>query len=341
MTAAEFRATAPRAAVSAVSREDDRRRHPPGRSPGLRGDQPAEDRGRDLRQGRSLSPCRDESHRLPRTRSEQRQQKARKALSLHAMTLRLLLVLLCILCTQSFAASPPNVILILTDDQGYADLGCYGSTRIKTPRIDRMAAEGVRFTDFYAAATVCTPSRAALLTGCYPQRIGMGEIPPVPGGKPWQTRVLYPQRAVRPQPRRDHDRRAAQSRAATRRRLHRQVAPRRHASRSCRSTTASTASSASSTPTTCRRSASSAATKIVDENVDQTTFTDRYTDESLKFIRAAQGQAVLPVPLPHHAARPARASPSSSKANPPAGCTATRSRRSTTAPARSSTCSRS
>jgi arylsulfatase A len=85
----------------------------------------------------------------------------------------------------------PNIVLILTDDQGYADLGCYGSPNISTPRIDRMAAEGMRFTDFYAAASVCTPSRAALLTGCYPPRIGMGEFPELPGGKPWQTRVLY------------------------------------------------------------------------------------------------------------------------------------------------------
>jgi arylsulfatase A len=86
---------------------------------------------------------------------------------------------------------PTNVIIILSDDQGYSDLGCYGSPRIKTPRIDRMAAEGIRFTDFYAAASVCTPSRAALLTGCYPTRIGMGEFPLLPGGKPWQTRVLF------------------------------------------------------------------------------------------------------------------------------------------------------
>ena len=90
------------------------------------------------------------------------------------------------------ARAVPNVILIFTDDQGYADLGCYGAKKIKTPRIDQMAAEGIRFTDFYAAANVCTPSRAALLTGCYPQRVGMGEIPQVPGAKPWQTRVLYP-----------------------------------------------------------------------------------------------------------------------------------------------------
>ena len=88
-------------------------------------------------------------------------------------------------------AKKTNVIIMLTDDQGYSDLSCYGSTRIKTPRADQMAAEGIRFTDFYAAASVCTPSRAALLTGCYPVRIGMGEFPLLPNGKPWQTRVLF------------------------------------------------------------------------------------------------------------------------------------------------------
>ena len=61
----------------------------------------------------------------------------------------------------------PNFIVIFSDDQGYQDLGCYGSPDIKTPRIDAMAAEGMRFTSFYAQ-TVCGPSRAALMTGCYP-----------------------------------------------------------------------------------------------------------------------------------------------------------------------------
>ena len=67
----------------------------------------------------------------------------------------------------------PNFVIIFADDQGYGDLGCFGSTTIETPNIDRMAAEGRRFTNFMVASPVCTPSRAALLTGCYPKRIGM------------------------------------------------------------------------------------------------------------------------------------------------------------------------
>ncbi len=71
------------------------------------------------------------------------------------------------------AASKPNIIIILADDLGYGDLGCYGHPTIRTPHLDRMAAEGMRFTDFYSAAEVCTPSRAALLTGRYAVRSGM------------------------------------------------------------------------------------------------------------------------------------------------------------------------
>ncbi|UCD28817.1 MAG: sulfatase [Planctomycetota bacterium] len=67
----------------------------------------------------------------------------------------------------------PNFVVIFTDDQGYGDLGCYGHPTIRTPRLDRMAAEGMRFTQFYSAASVCTPSRAALLTGRLPIRTGL------------------------------------------------------------------------------------------------------------------------------------------------------------------------
>ncbi len=71
------------------------------------------------------------------------------------------------------AGAKPNVIIILADDLGYGDLGCYGHPSIRTPNLDRMAREGMRFTDFYSAAEVCTPSRAALLTGRYAIRSGM------------------------------------------------------------------------------------------------------------------------------------------------------------------------
>lgn len=71
------------------------------------------------------------------------------------------------------AETPPNFVIIFADDQGYGDLGCFGSTKIKTPNIDRMADEGRRMTNFMVASPVCTPSRAALLTGCYPKRVGM------------------------------------------------------------------------------------------------------------------------------------------------------------------------
>jgi arylsulfatase len=89
------------------------------------------------------------------------------------------------------STQPPNLIIIFTDDQGYNDVGAFGSKLIKTPHLDRMAAEGMRFTDFYVAAPVCTPSRAALMTGCYPQRVGLAAIP-WPDGRPGSRAVLFP-----------------------------------------------------------------------------------------------------------------------------------------------------
>lgn len=71
------------------------------------------------------------------------------------------------------AVRPPNIVIVYADDLGYGDLGCYGSPTIRTPHLDAMAREGLRFTDFYSAAPVCSPSRAALLTGRYPARSGM------------------------------------------------------------------------------------------------------------------------------------------------------------------------
>ena len=83
---------------------------------------------------------------------------------------RLLLLALLLASPLTVSAEKPNFVVIMTDDQGYQDLGCYGSPNIKTPRIDQMAKEGMKFTSFYAQ-TVCGPARAALLTGCYPMRV--------------------------------------------------------------------------------------------------------------------------------------------------------------------------
>ncbi len=74
---------------------------------------------------------------------------------------------------------PPNFVIIFTDDQGYQDVGCFGSPNISTPNLDRMAAQGIRFTSFYVGQAVCSASRAALLTGCYPNRVGiLGALSP-------------------------------------------------------------------------------------------------------------------------------------------------------------------
>ena len=74
---------------------------------------------------------------------------------------------------SAVAGERPNVVFVLVDNLGYSDIGCFGSTKHRTPNIDRLASEGVRLTSFYSAAPVCTPSRASFLTGCYPRRVGL------------------------------------------------------------------------------------------------------------------------------------------------------------------------
>lgn len=71
------------------------------------------------------------------------------------------------------AERPPNIVLVFADDLGYADLGCFGSTKIRTPNIDSIARDGIRLTNFHVPQAVCSASRTALLTGCYPNRVGI------------------------------------------------------------------------------------------------------------------------------------------------------------------------
>src|SRR5215211_3492318 len=87
------------------------------------------------------------------------------------IAIALLLSLLCLAATR-----PPNIIHIVGDDVGYDDLSCYGAPKIKTPNLDKLASQGVRFTSFYAPSAICTPTRAALMTGCYAQRVGLPRV---------------------------------------------------------------------------------------------------------------------------------------------------------------------
>ena len=75
--------------------------------------------------------------------------------------------------SSSAGGRPPNFIIVLADDLGYADIGPFGATKHRTPVLDRMAGEGMRLTDFYSTCSVCTPSRASVMTGCYPRRVNM------------------------------------------------------------------------------------------------------------------------------------------------------------------------
>src|SRR4051794_21036345 len=101
----------------------------------------------------------------------------RGAVMANARATRLLLPAIWGLTAFALAADEPrphksNILLIVADDLGYGDLGCYGSLDIRTPNLDRLARDGARLTDAYAAAPVCSPTRAALMTGRYPQRTG-------------------------------------------------------------------------------------------------------------------------------------------------------------------------
>jgi arylsulfatase A-like enzyme len=95
----------------------------------------------------------------------------------------LLLTLLACTCVRAQTEAPPNFVIIFADDLGYGDLSSYGHPTIRTPKLDRMASEGQRWTSFYTAASVCTPSRAGLLTGRLPVRSGMASD---------RQRVLFP-----------------------------------------------------------------------------------------------------------------------------------------------------
>jgi len=99
----------------------------------------------------------------------------------------LFFVTLPIVCAQSRNATrPPNIVLVLIDDYGWADTGCYGSTYHRTPNIDALAVRGMRFTDAYAAAPVCSPTRAALMTGKHPARLHLTDWLPGRGDMPNQ-----------------------------------------------------------------------------------------------------------------------------------------------------------
>ncbi|MEZ5402134.1 MAG: sulfatase [Bryobacteraceae bacterium] len=93
---------------------------------------------------------------------------------------------------QPPAAKPPNIIFLLLDDLGWRDFGCYGNTLHETPNVDHLAAEGVRFTNAYAACPVCSPTRASIMTGKYPARLHLTDW--IPGRKQWPTsRLLVPE----------------------------------------------------------------------------------------------------------------------------------------------------
>ena len=106
---------------------------------------------------------------------------------------KIIWTLLLVLSRTAVATEQPNVIIILADDLGYSDVGVYGAQGFATPNLDRMAREGLRFTDFHVAQAVCSASRAALLTGCYAGRVGVeGAM------EPWYQFGIHPRELTLP-----------------------------------------------------------------------------------------------------------------------------------------------
>jgi arylsulfatase A-like enzyme len=102
-------------------------------------------------------------------------------------------ICICATLGRAYAAERPNFVVILADDLGYSDIGSFGAQHLETPSLDRMAKEGRRFTDFYVGGPACTPSRAALMTGCYPVRAGFAdEVAYRADGTFSHSRVLWP-----------------------------------------------------------------------------------------------------------------------------------------------------
>ncbi len=106
---------------------------------------------------------------------EQLKKKSKNTLSFifNGLSIFLIFSLFLLISCNSSNESPPNIILIMADDLGYGDIGCYGSELIQTSSIDKLAFEGMKFTDYHSNGAVCTPTRAALMTGNYQQRAGL------------------------------------------------------------------------------------------------------------------------------------------------------------------------
>ena len=191
---------------------------------------------------------------------------------------------------------PPNFIILFADDMGYGDLACYGHPTLRTPKIDRLAAEGTRFTSFYAAAAVCTPSRVGLLTGRYPSRAGQPNNTgsDTIGGLPL-SEILLPQ-LLKP--------RGYKTMAIGKWHLGFQPAPYLPTSRGFDAWFGLPYSNDMIPPRvkTDRLLHLYRNTDMVERVTDQSNLTPRYTDEAIKFIKAFKASPFflyVPYAMPH------------------------------------------